>query len=85
LGLHVVKVDEKGRVLIPKDIRVKANIQRGKYVRLKVDNNKVILEALGSVTDKFRGIFHVEKWPEDLDLLVEEAIRKWWLRKSRSM
>lgn len=38
------KVDELGRVVIPKEIRENLNIQRGARIEIYVDKNSIILE-----------------------------------------
>ena len=78
----IVRVDSKGRVLIPKGLRESVGISEKGLVKVYVKNGKVIVEPLGSVADKFFGYFKVEKWPKDLDEFVAEAIKKWWLGKS---
>jgi len=76
----VVKVDEKGRILIPKDIRENVGIKEKSYVRVTVEGRKIVVEALESVADKYYGAFKIDKWPEDLDHFLVEAVKKWWLR-----
>lgn len=74
----IVKVDKKGRILLPKDVREKTAIKNGSYVKIEVKGNKVIMEPIGSITDKYFGAYKVKRWPEDLDEFLEEAIRRWW-------
>jgi len=76
----VVKVDEKGRILIPKDIRENVGIKEKSYVRVTVEGRKIVVEALESVADKYYGAFKIDKWPEDLDHFLVEAVKKWWLQ-----
>jgi AbrB family looped-hinge helix DNA binding protein len=73
-----VKMDEKGRVMIPKRIRKAAKLKTGGYVSLKQNDSTVIIEATESIAKKYCGIFQVSKWPEDLDEFTVEATRKWW-------
>jgi len=75
------KVDEKGRVAIPKIARDKAGIGKGKYVRVKVVGKSVIIEAAEQLAEAHFGAFKVNKWPEDLDEFHEEVMRKWWKSK----
>jgi len=77
----VVRVDEKGRILIPKSIREATGI-RERLVRIRVVNGKIVLEPLRDVADEFYGAIRVEKWPRDLDEFVNEAIRRWWRRST---
>ena len=73
-----VKVDEKGRVMIPKGIRKAAKLKAGTYVNIKARGAVVIIEPAESVAEKYCGIFQIAKWPEDLDEFMVEATRKWW-------
>jgi len=73
-----VKVDEKGRIIIPKDIRETVNLKEGSYVTLKAKGKTIIMEPLEPVADKYFGAFKVTKWPEDMDEFIVEAIKKWW-------
>jgi len=75
------KVDDKGRVAIPKIAREKAGIGKGKYVRVKVVGKSVIIEAAEQVADAHFGAFKVNKWSEDLDGFLVEVTRKWWKSK----
>lgn len=77
----IVRVDGKGRVLIPKGLREVAGISEGSLVRVYVEDDKVVVEPIGSVADKFFGCFRVDRWPDDLDEFVSEAVKR-WLRKS---
>lgn len=72
-----VRVDEKGRVMIPKTIRTAAKIKEGSCVNIKAAGKKIIIEPAEPVAEKFAGIFKVTKWPEDLDGYVMEASKKW--------
>jgi hypothetical protein len=37
-----------------------------------------IIQPVGPVADKYYGAFKVEKWPEDIDGFIEEAMQQWW-------
>lgn len=82
-SLAAVKVDQKGRVTIPKDIREKAGIREGGYVKVKLEKG-VVLEPIQAVADKHFGAFSVKKWPEDLDGFVAEVVAKWWTKAGKS-
>jgi len=73
-----VKVDEKGRIIIPKDIRETANLKEGSYVTIKAKGKTIIMEPLEPVADKYFGAFKVTTWPENLDEFIVEVIKKWW-------
>jgi len=78
---EIVKVDAKGRVLIPKKLRTKAEITEGGYVKVEADEKRVVIEPLEPVADKYYGAFNVDSWPDDLDEYITEALRKEWTRK----
>jgi AbrB family looped-hinge helix DNA binding protein len=73
-----VKVDEKGRIIIPKDIRKTANLKEGSYVTIRAKGKTIIMEPLEPVADKYFGAFKVTTWPENLDEFIVEVIKKWW-------
>jgi AbrB family looped-hinge helix DNA binding protein len=74
--MEIVKVDEKGRLVIPKRLREKAKVKEGGYVRMRADEKSIIIEALEPIADKYLRVFKVDKWPEDLDEFVVEVMRK---------
>lgn len=74
----VVRVDEKGRVVIPKNIREKAKMRKEGYVKIMVEEKNIIIEPLKPFADKYFGAFKIDKWPEDLDEFAVEVIKKWW-------
>ncbi len=73
-----VKVDEKGRVIIPKSIRETAKLKEGSYVNIKAKGKIIIIEPTEPVADKYYGAFKITKWPEDMDEFITEVIKKWW-------
>jgi len=77
----IVRVDDRGRILIPKSIREKINLRRGCYVRIMVENGKLILEPLKSIAENFYGVFRVDVWPDDLDEFIIKVIEKWWRKR----
>lgn len=78
----VVRVDEKGRVVIPKNIREKTNIRGGGYVKIMAKEKSIIIEPLKPFADKYFGAFKIDKWPEDLDEFAVEVIKKWWMSQA---
>jgi len=76
----IIKVDEKGRILIPKNIRENVGIKEKSYVRITIEGRKIVVEPLESVADKYYGAFKIDRWPEDLDHFLVEAVKKWWLQ-----
>ena len=75
----IVRMDNKGRISIPKAVREALNIKEGQYLRVKVAGNKIILEPIGSYASKYYGMFKVKKWPKDLDEFVREAMERLWM------
>jgi AbrB family looped-hinge helix DNA binding protein len=73
-----VKVDKKGRVIIPKSIRETAKLKEGSYVNIKAKGKVIIMEPIEPVADKYYGVFKITKWPEDMDEFIVEVIQKWW-------
>jgi len=80
--LETVKVDGKGRVVIPKGLREKAKIKGGSYVKIRTEGKTIIIEPIDSIADKYYGAFKIEKWPEDLDDFIIQVMRKWWTLKA---
>ncbi len=78
----IVKIDSKGRVAIPKNIRKEAGLEPGNLVAIYLEDGRVVIEPLESAADKYYGVCKVEKWPENLDEFVVEALRKWWISQS---
>ena len=72
------KIDEKGRVMIPKKIRKAAKIKAGTYVNIKATESTIIIEPAESIAEKYGGLFQIANWPENLDEFMVEATRKWW-------
>lgn len=75
----VVKVDEKGRVVIPKSIREKTELKEGSYVYVTAKGKSIIINPLEPAADKYFGAFKIVRWPEDLDEFVIEVIKRWWM------
>jgi AbrB family looped-hinge helix DNA binding protein len=73
-----VKVDEKGRIIIPKGIREAADLKGGSYVIIKAKGKTIIMEPIEPVADKYYGAFKVTRWPENIDEFIVEVIKKWW-------
>lgn len=80
--METVKVDEKGRIIIPKSMREKAGVKEGSYVKIRVYEKGIIIEPIEPIADKYFGAFKITKWPEDLDEFVIEVMRKWWSQKA---
>jgi len=80
--METVKVDGKGRVVIPKSLREKARIREGGYVKMRAEEKAIIVEPVESIADKYYGAFKIEKWPEDLDDFIVQVMRRWWTLKA---
>jgi AbrB family looped-hinge helix DNA binding protein len=80
--MEIAKVDEKGRVLIPKSLRDKAEVKEGSYVKVKTNGKNIIIEPLEPIANKYFGAFKIVKWPEDLDEFVVKVMKKWWTQKA---
>ncbi|MFQ6085727.1 MAG: AbrB/MazE/SpoVT family DNA-binding domain-containing protein [Candidatus Bathyarchaeia archaeon] len=76
--MAITKIDGKGRVVIPRNIRESVGMGEGSYVMVKADGERVLIESLAPVADKYFGAFTIGRWPEDLDEFVVETIKRWW-------
>jgi AbrB family looped-hinge helix DNA binding protein len=81
LSETTAKLDEKGRVRIPKRIREAAQLKEGSCVNIKANGKTVVIEPAEPVADKYYGAFKVEKWPDDMDEFVEEVMQKRWKQR----
>ena len=81
---EIVRVDNKGRLLIPKTLREKTEISEGSYVKIESEGNRIIIERTESAALKHYGRFKVDSLPDDLDNYVEGEILKRWLKKHTS-
>lgn len=79
---ELVRVDRKGRVLIPKRLRERVGLREGWYARVRAQGRRLVIEPVEPVADKYYGVFRVERWPEDLDEFLAEVVGKWWREKS---
>ena len=78
----IVKVDGRGRLLIPRDIRRRAGIEENGFVKLSVEEGRLVVEPLGSIASKYYRAFTVDRWPNDLDSFLAEAVRGWLRREA---
>jgi AbrB family looped-hinge helix DNA binding protein len=77
-----VKVDEKGRIIIPKNIRETTKLKEGSYVNIRSKGKVIIIEPAEPAADKYRGAFKIIKWPEDMDEFIVEVMQKWWTKSA---
>ena len=78
----MTRIDDKGRVLIPKSIREAIGIRERQPIRIRVVDGKIILEPLRDIADEYYGVVKIKKWPRDLDEFLVEAVQKWWRRST---
>lgn len=77
-----VKIDQKGRVIIPKRIREIAQVKEGSYVHIRSKGKVIIMEPAEPAADKYYGAFKITKWPEDMDEFIVEVMQKWWTKSA---
>ena len=75
------KLDEKGRVRIPKQIREAAQLKEGSCVYIRAKEKTIVIESAEPVADKYYGAFKVEKWPADMDEFIGEVMQKRWKQR----
>ncbi len=75
----IVKVDGKGRIVIPKNIRRQLNI--GRHVILRIEDNKIVLEPIRDPLDELAELvveskIIASKEPEKISQIAEQELRK---------
>ncbi|MEM3383888.1 MAG: AbrB/MazE/SpoVT family DNA-binding domain-containing protein [Nitrososphaerales archaeon] len=75
--MSIVKIDKKGRIVIPKKVRERAKLKSGSYVKIRTKEKEIIIEPLEPIAEKYFGIYKIVKWPEDLDEFIVEVMKKW--------
>ncbi len=73
----ISKVDEKGRILIPKRVRDSMNLSEGTLVSISIEGNAIIIRKAESAADRYYGKFKVRRWPEDLDEVLKKEVVRW--------
>ncbi|ABM80101.1 AbrB/MazE/SpoVT family DNA-binding domain-containing protein [Hyperthermus butylicus] len=80
-GATIVRVDGKGRVTLPLEVRRRLGLREWSKLRLFIDeeSKRIILEVEAGVAERFYGAFPAKQWPRDVDEAVAEAVVKAWL------
>ncbi len=76
---YLLSVDEKGRIVIPKEVREELNITN--KVKLVVEDGKI--ELLPYIKKNYRGLFKASLKLKDVDEILKEALEersKKWLK-----
>lgn len=79
---EIAKIDEKGRIVIPKSLRTRIEMKEGSYVKVTAKGKSIIIEPLEPVANRYFGAFKIAKWPKDLDEFIVEVMKKWWTPKA---
>lgn len=77
--VEIVRVDGRGRILIPKKIRERINVREGSYVSVEVEGGSLIIKPIERIAEKYFGAFKIARWPEDLDEFMFRVVREWWM------
>lgn len=80
--MEIARIDEKGRLLVPKKIRKKAGIKEGSLVKIEMHGKSIVIEPLESIASKYFGAFKISKWPKDLDEFINEVMKNWWAQEA---
>ena len=68
---YEITIDERGRITIPKEVRERIKVRK---FRLKVEQDKIILEPVSSNPEKYYGIFRKDIGNIDIDKVFEETL-----------
>jgi len=78
----IVRIDSEGKIFIPRHFRELIDVKEGGFVKVKVENRRIVVEPIWTTADRFYGAFKVEEWPNNLDEFMVEAARKWHTKRS---
>jgi AbrB family looped-hinge helix DNA binding protein len=67
----ILKIDDRGRITIPKEIR---ELLKSKRLKLKIEDGKIILEPVVLDVNKYYGIFKKDIGNEDIDEILNKAL-----------
>ena len=79
--IEIYRIDEKGRVLVPKEIRDLAEMPPGSYFKFEADKKQITMKAVAPASQKYYGAFKVDQWPDDLDEFAKEEMLRQWMRR----
>ncbi|MFP3202336.1 MAG: AbrB family transcriptional regulator [Sulfolobus sp.] len=67
----ILKIDDRGRITIPKEVR---ELLKSKRLKLKIEDGKIILEPVVLDVNKYYGIFKKDIGNEDIDEILNKAL-----------
>jgi AbrB family looped-hinge helix DNA binding protein len=67
----ILKIDDRGRITIPKEVR---ELLKSKRLKLKIEDGKIILEPVVLDVNKYYGIFKKDIGNEDIDDILNKAL-----------
>lgn len=77
--MEIVRVDEKDRIVISKNIRLKVEVKEEDYVSVEAKEKAIIIKPLEPTAERYYGTFKIVKCSEGLDEFIVEAAKKWWI------
>lgn len=77
----IVRLDSKGRVTLPLEVRRKLGLREGSQLRILVDEEKgkIIIEKAESTAERYYGVFRPRRHVDDVEEEIEEAVYRAWL------
>ncbi|ALL00897.1 hypothetical protein Pyrde_0847 [Pyrodictium delaneyi] len=77
----IVRLDSKGRVTLPLEVRRKLGLREGSQLRVLVDEEKgrIIIEKAESIAERYYGVFRPRRRVDDVEEEIEEAVYRAWL------
>ncbi len=78
----IVKVHQKGIIVLPKSIRKKAGIEEGMLLEVLVEDNRVVLKPL-DLWDRVWGCGKGKGSAEEAELELDQEEEMFWRQRSR--
>jgi len=77
----IVRLDSKGRVTLPLEVRRRLGLREGSQLRILVDEEKgkIIIEKAESTAERYYGVFRPRRHVDDVEEEIEEAVYRAWL------